>query len=173
MGNLRNQRNQCGRRVFARIFRIESVDVRENHQQVRIGQVSHFAREGVVVTDPDFIDRDGVVFIDDGHDAETDECRECMAGVQKSAAISEILVGEQNLRHVNIETFKRFFISPHEPALPHGCGRLLDREALGILLQLQLSDAGDNGTGRDHQDFPTRCSEYRDVISQSLNLLGA
>ena len=89
--------------------------------------MGHLRRERIIVADPNFIDGHRVVFIDDGNDLEFDEGGQRVPGVQESTPVGQIVMGEKNLRDLDAEPLKGFFIGPHQPALSDRCCRLLHR----------------------------------------------
>ena len=97
--------------------------------------MGHLGRQRIVVAYADFIHGDRIVFIDDGDHAEPDQRIQGVACIEKPPPIGEVVVGKQNLRHLDVEPLKRFFVCPYEPALADRSGRLLHGEALGVFLQ--------------------------------------
>src|SRR6185295_15790971 len=97
--------------------------------------MSDISSQSIVVSDADFIYCHSIVFINDGDHAEPDQRGEGMACIKKSPSIGEVVVSEQNLRHLDVEPLKRLFVCPHEPALADCRGCLLHGEALGVFLQ--------------------------------------
>ena len=97
--------------------------------------MGHLSSQRVVVPYADFIHGDRIVFIDDGYHAEPDERTQGVACIEKPAPIREVVMSEQDLRHLDVEPLKRFFVCPHEPALADRRCRLLHGKALGVCLQ--------------------------------------
>ena len=71
--------------------------VGEQHEQVGADQVGDEGGEAVVVAEADLVVGDGVVLVDDRHDAEVEQAGEGAAGVQVLAAVHEVERGEQHL----------------------------------------------------------------------------
>ena len=64
------QANQRSVFVFARIGGVQASLVGEDDQHVRLDQIGYKCAQGVVVAEFNFIGNDGIVFIDDGDDAQ-------------------------------------------------------------------------------------------------------
>ena len=84
-----------------------------------------------------------------------------MARVQEPGPIRQILEGQEDLGDFEGLFLKGLFIGPHEPALTDGCGRLLHRQALGILAQPKLLDSADDSAGGDHDNLPAVAFQCR------------
>ena len=82
-------------------------------------------------------------------------------------------MGQQHLRHLDAEPLERFFIGPHQPALPDGRGRLLDGQAFRIFFQLQLRDARHDRAGGNDEHLPPAGSQRCQFAGEPLDLLGA
>ena len=52
---------------------VQPVDVGQQHQRVGVHEVRDQRREPVVVAEPDLVGGDGVVLVDDRHDAELEQ----------------------------------------------------------------------------------------------------
>jgi len=97
--------------------------------------MSYFSSQGIVVADADFIHGDRIVFIDDGDHTKADQRSQGVACIEKSSSIGKILVGEQDLRHFDVDSLKRFFVCPHELALADRRRSLFHGEAFGVFLE--------------------------------------
>ena len=133
----------------------------------------HIACQRVVVPEADFIDGDGVVFIDDGDDPEFDQGGQGMACIHEAPAVRQILVCEQDLGNLSAQPLERFLVGPHEAALAHGRRRLLHRQALRIRLEAQLLDAGHDRARRDQQQLAAAVLDCRNVLGQSVDPVGS
>ena len=80
-------------------------------------------------------------------------------------------MGEENLRHLDAEALKRFFIGPHQPALSDCCCRLLHRQTLGILFEgsflMPETMAPDDTTSTSRP----ACRSARQLLRQSIDAL--
>ncbi len=112
---------------------VEGVDVGEQHERVGADQVRHEGREPVVVAEADLVGGDGVVFVDDGHDAEVQQPVEGAEGVGVLAAAHEVLGGEQHLADGDAVGAEGLRVAGHQQALAHAGGGLLGGEVAGAL----------------------------------------
>ena len=71
--------------------------VGEQHQQVGADEVGDERGQAVVVAEADLVVGDGVVLVDDGHDAELEQPGQRRPGVQVLLADHEVERGEQHL----------------------------------------------------------------------------
>ncbi len=67
-------------RVLARVAIVQTALVGEDQQQIRLDEIGHQRRQGVVVAKTDFLGGDGVIFIDDGNHAETQQGAQAWCG---------------------------------------------------------------------------------------------
>src|SRR5947209_16083549 len=81
-------------------------------------------REAVVVAELQFSKGDGVVFIDDGDDTTLEQRDQCVASIEVPFVMFQIVMREEDLRHMQIEIGEESFVSRHQPGLPH-CGASL------------------------------------------------
>ena len=116
--------DEFGVRVFARVGGEQSGLIGEDDEYVGLDQVGHQCAEGVVVTDFNFIGNDGVVFVDDRHNAQMQQGEHGRARIQIAFAIGQVLMREQNLRRNDVVFGKLGFIHLRQTHLPHGCGGL-------------------------------------------------
>ena len=93
--------------------------VREQHQEVRLDQVCHERGDAVVVAEPDLVVRDGVVLVDNGHDAEFQEPVEGAAGVEVLGPHEEVQRSQEHLPGYEVVSGELALIGPDEVALTH------------------------------------------------------
>src|SRR6056297_4191814 len=93
----RNVGHQPGPVAAPRIGIEQAVDIAEQHQQLCACQQRHARAQAVVVAEPDLAGRDGVVFVDDGHDAAIQQCLDGIARVEEPAAVFQVVEREQKL----------------------------------------------------------------------------
>ncbi|TWH06059.1 hypothetical protein L613_004800000040 [Pseudoxanthomonas taiwanensis J19] len=135
-GQLGHLGHQPGLRVAARIGVVQAVDVGGDEQHVGIDQGRDDRRQVVVVAQLELVHRDGVVLVDHRQRAQRQQLLEGGAGVEVAAAVAQVVVGQQHLRHRALEE-----------ALPQ-----LDQACLAQRGQrLALGDGG-AGLGRARQD---------------------
>ncbi len=85
--------NQPRLRIFARVAVVKALLVGENHQSVGLHQIGHQSAERVVVAQLDFIGGNGVVFIDNRHNAVRQQGSQGAAGVEIAGAVAQSLHG--------------------------------------------------------------------------------
>ena len=117
--------NELRIRVGARIVRVETVDVREKDQQVRLDEGHHNRGEAVVVTEFDVIGGDGVIFIDDRDRAEFKELVEGVAGVPAALGVRDGLLVHEDLGDRLAVLRKKLLVNAHQHDLADGCAGLL------------------------------------------------
>src|SRR6056297_335 len=93
----RNVGHQPGPVAAPRIGIEQAVDIAEQHQQLCACQQRHARAQAVVVAEPDLAGRDGVVFVDDGHDAAIQQGLDGIARVEEPAAVFQVVEREQKL----------------------------------------------------------------------------
>ncbi len=121
-------RRGCARRTRpARRRVVEGVDVGEQHERVGVDEMGHEGGEPVVVAEADLARRDGVVLVDDGHDAEVEQPLEGAAGVGVVGPTRHVVGGEQHLPTV-MSWPRRPGVGGEEGALTDGGRRLLRRQ---------------------------------------------
>jgi hypothetical protein len=81
--------------------------IRQNHQEVRLREVRHQGRQGVVVAELDLTHGHRVVLVHDGKHSQSEEREERVPRVEVTAAMPEILLGEQDLGHAPAARLKR------------------------------------------------------------------
>ena len=91
------QADQCGSRFFAWIGCVQTFLIGQDDQGIGFDQVGNQCTQRVVITEADFIGGNGIVFVDDGQDAQIEQGADGGAGVQIARAIGQIFVREQNL----------------------------------------------------------------------------
>ena len=83
--------------VEARVGGEQAAGVGEQDEQVGADEVRHERGEPVVVAVADLVVGDGVVLVDDGHDAELEQSLHRLAGVEVLRAVAEVVRGEEHL----------------------------------------------------------------------------
>ena len=79
--DFRNFRNQACFRVCLRIRRIHSIHIRQDDKQIGVDDGGHIGGKSVIVADFQFIDRHGVIFVDDRNHPDAKQCQQCIAGI--------------------------------------------------------------------------------------------
>ena len=105
-------------------------------------------RQGIVVTDPQLIDGDRIVLIDDRQGADPAQRAQGVAGIDKAPTIGEVVASQQQLSHREI---KEPLPETHQLSLTDCCQGLLagDVGRRHIAAAMQASATGSHGARRD------------------------
>ena len=87
-------RGDSARSHGARLCGVQRVDVREQHERVRVDDGRDERREAVVVAKADLVGRDRVVLVDDGQDAELEQAGERSLRVSVVDTADEVVAGQ-------------------------------------------------------------------------------
>ena len=117
LGHLLDQR-RLG--VVARIGAEQAGGVGQEHEQVGPEQVRDQGRQTVVVPETDLVVGDGVVLVHDRDDAELQQAREGVPGVQVALPVGEVERGEQDLAGEQALGGQGVVVDAHEPRLADG-----------------------------------------------------
>ena len=147
--------------MFPGVFIVEAVDVGEDNQQVGAHQVADEGGQVVVVAEfeLEFIGGHGVVFVDDGHHPPLEQGEQGIAGVEEALAGLQVVVGQEDLGHLEAEAGEGLFVGQHQGALAGGGHRLLLRDAGGTAAQAQFAAARGDGPGGDDDELPLAALE--------------
>ncbi len=124
VGQVGHHRHVAGGGVLPRIGGVETVDVRQQHQQVGADHLGHAGGQAVVVAVADFLGGDRVVLVDHRRDAERQQGLHGGAGVQPAAPRLGVVAGQQHLGRLEAVGFEGLFPGAHEQALAGGGGGL-------------------------------------------------
>ena len=105
------------RRVARRIGRVETVDVRQQHQAIGADHLRDARREPVVVAIADLGGRDRVVLVDDGDRAEPQQRRQRVARIQVAPPLLGVAERQQHLRDRVTVLLEHFLPCMREPDL--------------------------------------------------------
>ena len=134
---------------------VQTVNIAQQHQEVRSAQPSHDGGEGVVVAQDlvpagfDLGRGDGVVLVHHRDDAHLQQGGEGAAQVFGPLGDLHVVPGQEDLGHGAVVLGEELVVDVHHPALPHGGSRLLHPKFLGPLGKPQLGSAHGDGTGSD------------------------
>lgn len=131
--------------------------------------------EAVVVTELEFGDGDGVVFVDDGDEAAAEEGEEGIAGVEVAGVIGEVLVGEEDLGDAEVVMTEEGLVHGHEAALSDGGAGLELGDFAGAGVVAEDAHAGADGAGGDEDRFEAGGAEGGELGDElgELDLVGA
>ncbi len=154
---------------------VQSVDVAEQHQQIRPAQPGHDGGQGVVVPQhlgPSGLDLGGgyrVVLI---HHRDAPQLQQGLKGILQvlgPAGVVHILVGEEDLGHRGPVLPEEFVIDVHEFTLAY-CGHgLLHPQGSGPLAQAQLAHTHADSPRGHQNDLVSLAVEVGQHHSQPVN----
>ena len=147
------QQNRIG--ILVGIGGIQTVDVRQQNQQVGLYGLGHLGGQGVVVTDDDFLGGYGVVFVDDGQSTQLQQTVQGVGKILMTGLVDHVVVGNQQLCHGMVILAEELVIDIHQFTLTHGSGCLLGGDILGTLPQTQLAHTHADGAGGYQNHFVT------------------
>lgn len=84
--------------IAVRVARVKTVYVGQQHQEVCLYHRRHLRTQCVVVADFQFLNRNRIVFIDDGDGAALQQHGKCAAGILVAAFVGKVGAAEQDLR---------------------------------------------------------------------------
>ena len=76
-----------------RVFLIKPVDIGQDHQQISIDEMGNLSGQGIIIPEPNFFNRDGIILVDNWNNPKLKQCGECMSGIEKSATVCQVLMG--------------------------------------------------------------------------------
>ncbi len=116
---------------------VQAVDVGQQDERVGLHDVRHQRGEPVVVAEADLVGGDGVVLVDDRHDAEVEQPEERALRVAVVAAPDDVVGGHQHLPDGEAVLGERAAVLGDEDPLADRRGCLLRREVARTSLQAQ------------------------------------
>jgi len=112
-------------RVASRVVAVETIDVRQDDQEIRVHKMGHDRGEVVIVSHLDLVDGHGVVFVDHGEDPVAQQGEEGVPRIQVSGTMGQILLGQEDLRDSPVEAAEGPLVAPHQSGLSDSRRRLL------------------------------------------------
>jgi len=126
----------------------EAIDGGKEDEFFRADELGDVSTEGVIIAEAEFLDCDGIIFINDGHDGATCE-KPLDGGGDEALSLDEIRPGEEKLRGVELEGGKEALILLHEADLTDGGGGLTGLDIFWIGGE---SKRGNSGSYRSRRD---------------------
>lgn len=170
--DLRHGSNQ-GWRDFARFRRpfVESLDIRQDHQQIGIDRAHDGRGEVVVVAETNLLGRDRVVFVDDRDDAQTQEFEHRPPRIQEAFAILEARASEQDLSDMQPAFGEASLVEFDQSDLTDGRRRLLLANGFARMRPSEPTSAdGNRARGHDH-DLSAHSDDARDIAGEPRKFL--
>ena len=140
--------------------------VGEQHEHVGVDQVRHEGGEPVVVAVADLVVGDGVVLVDDGHDAEVEEAGQRLAGVEVLGALPEVVGGEEHLAGDEASVLEVGREALHEPGLADGGDGLEGADVGRAAGQPEGGQAGRDRARADEHDGVAGGSGVGDLVGE-------
>ena len=133
-------------RIQLRIGGVESVDVGEQDQRVRVHHRGHPRCQSIIVAHPDLRGGHGVILVDHRQCPVLQQGVERVAGIEVTPPRLGILEREQHLRHGDAVARESRLIGVCQADLTGRCGCLLLLELETLLRQVELPPAHGDGT---------------------------
>ncbi len=144
-------RNEFGLGILARIRVVQATLVGQDDQRVGFDQVGDQRAQRVVVAQADFIGHDGVVFVHDGHDAQTQQRKQGAARVQIAVTVGQVFVGQQDLRGAQAVFREGGLVGLAQSHLAHGRrGLQLVHDGRALAPAQARHAFGDGAAGHQH-----------------------
>ena len=139
-------------RVHPRVGSVEAVCVREDDQKVGFDGLGDDGAEGVVVSDLDLFDGDGVVLVDDGQCLHVEKTVDGIAEILITNFVLDVVPGDEDLRDDMVKIAEQLVIDVHEFALSDSSRGLFARDVLRFFGEGQFPDAHADGARGDEDD---------------------
>ena len=83
-----------GRDIINRVCCTESIHIGEHDVHIRSDHIGDQGTQGVVITKTQFLDGNSVVFIDNRHNPELEQCQDSIADIKIPVSVGKISMGE-------------------------------------------------------------------------------
>ena len=148
---------------------METLDVAQHDEEVRLDERGGERREVVVVAELELFHGHRVILVHDRDDAEVEERPQRVSGVQVAAAVGQVRVGEEHLGDDPLVGGEGTLVGGHEPDLPDGRGCLAPLDA--VAARAEPGGAGGDGARGDDHELPSPGDERRDLPRQRPHAL--
>ena len=153
-------------RLARRRRRVEAVDVREQHEQIRPDHGRDARREAVVVAVADLGGGGGVVLVDDRHGAHLEQLLRRGARVEVATPLLGIGEGDEDLPGRDAVPRQHLRPDARQGDLADGGGGLALLELQRAGGEAEHGAAEGDGAGRDHQHIGAAPVQPGDVLRQ-------
>ncbi|MNF64007.1 hypothetical protein D3C84_457270 [compost metagenome] len=157
--------NQLGIRIVARISIEHAVTISENHQQISLDQVGHQRRQGVVVTETDFVSDHRIVLVDHRNDLELDQRAQGTTRIEVTLAVGQVVMSQENLRRVPAMLGKARLPGLHQPHLSDGGSRLQLMHRTGSCGPTKATHARRHRPGGHQHQLDTRLMQRNHLLN--------
>ena len=77
--------------------RVETIDIRQQNQEIRLDHGCHLSTQGIVVSDLEFFNRNCIVLIDNRNGPSLQEDRKGLVGIFIAALVDKVILGQEDL----------------------------------------------------------------------------
>ena len=153
---------------IGRIAIVQAVDIRQQHQQRGADQVRDHRGQPVVVAERglQFLDADGVVFVDDRHGAEFEQRQQRVADVEIAGAVVEIVGDQEHLGGMMAVQAEIAVVGFDQGALPDGGDGLKLGQIAGPAFDSEPTHAGADRPGADQRHLSARRDDLVQFFGQ-------
>ena len=156
-------------RRFTAVGNVETIDVGEEEQPIGLHGGGEQRTEFVVVAEGahQFADRDAVIFVDDGNDAQLHQFVQGILQILVAEGRGEVITRQQQLGY-DFLSEEELLVGMHQQALADGGAGLHARHAGGPVVEAQVRHAGGDRARADDQVFVAREIELVDQRAHSF-----
>ena len=163
--------DKFGLGILPRIRLEETILICQQQQGVSFNQVGHQRCQGVIVTKANLISDDCIVFVNHRDDPQFQQTAQGAAGINITFSRAQIVVGQQNLRSVQVVALELGFISLDKAHLAYRCGCLEQMQGLGASCNAKPLHALRNGTGGHQHNLHPGAIDLNNIIYPGTHLL--
>jgi hypothetical protein len=155
-----------GIEVAPRVRTVETIDIAQQYQQLRAGELRDASRQAIIVTDAELGGGGAVILVDDRHRPGFQKRIDRGTGVEEGAALFGVVGGEQQLRRHEPGRAESFAPSLHEQGLAGSGGSLLRIEPARAR-QAERAAAERYGAGADQDDLLPLAAQGSDISGEA------
>ena len=156
-------------RIGSGIRREKTSLIRQNHEHISFHKVRHQSAQRIVVAHFDFFGHHGVILIDNGNDAESQQFNERHAGIQILLSVRQIGVGKEHLSGLDAVTAEMFFIGLCKSHLSHRGGSLKLTDASRSSFPADTKHALGNSARAHQEHFAAHRAERGNLTGPTLD----
>lgn len=154
-------------------FRIaHAIDGGEENEHVCLGEHGQTGGKFVIVSDLQFVDRDGVIFVDDRNDiSERKKAVKGIADVFPALGSLKVAVGEENLSHMKVELAEKCLVIVHQAGLSDRAAGLKGGEVIGSIFDVKRHHPGCCGSAGNYDAVVAVRHQSGDSRSELMELI--
>ncbi len=165
-GDGRHLAQQPGGGVGRRIGRVKASGVADQHEDIRIDEISDKSGQRIVVAQLELVGCHHVIFINYRHHAALAETEKRGSRVKVAASFGEILPRDEHLSGGDAVEFKELVVEVHQAALSHGRQDLLDGYVFTIPAYVEPLTAGRHRPGGHDNGLKSGGAEGRHLLNE-------